>query len=106
MRRIGFDLDELLISTQELDVRLQWRRIWRRVTRLGRRLVALGNTPISDEAAICSEPQNRMSKELRECLKSLDAQMRVEMNESMLNAMNRKDGASQGRTSQGKHPAQ
>ena len=97
MRRIGFDLDELLISTQELDVRSRWRRIWRRVTRLGRRLVVLGNTPISDEAAICSEPQNRMSKELLEYLNSLDAQMRVEMNESMLNAMNRMNGASHGK---------
>jgi predicted nucleic acid-binding protein len=29
MRRIGFDLNELLISTQELDAHLQWRRIWR-----------------------------------------------------------------------------
>jgi hypothetical protein len=91
-RRIGFDLNELLIDTQELDVRLQWRRIWRRLARLGRRLVALGNTSISDEAAICSEPQNRMSKELRELLKSLDAQMRVATNESMLNAMNQMNG--------------
>jgi hypothetical protein len=106
MRRIGFDLDELLISTQDLDVRLQWRRMWRRVTRLGRRLIVLGNTPISDEAAICSEPQNRMSKELRELLKSLDAQMRVEMNGSMLNAMNRMTGASHGKASSGKHPTQ
>ena len=73
-------------------MRLQWRRIWRRLARLGRRLVALGNTSISDEAAICSEPQNRMSKELRELLKSLDAQMRVATNESMLNAMNQMNG--------------
>jgi hypothetical protein len=47
-----------------------------------------------------------MSKELRECPKSLDAQMRVEMNESMLKAMNRMTGASRGKASSGKHPTQ
>jgi hypothetical protein len=96
MRRIGFELDELVTGTQDLSRQLQWKRIWRRVTRLGGQLVALGKTTISDEATICSEPRNRLSKELRECLKSLDAQLRVEMSEWMLKVMDRRTTETEG----------
>jgi hypothetical protein len=95
MRRIGFELDELVTGTQDLNLRSRWTSIWPRVTRLGRQLVVLGNTLISDEAAICSEPRHRLSKELRECLKKLDAEMRAETNAWMLKVMDRSAAASE-----------
>jgi hypothetical protein len=103
MRRVGFEIDELVTSNEDVDVRKRWKRIWRAVRRLGNRLVVLGNTAISYERVICSEPRHRLSKELRECMKTLSAQIRLETSEWMLQAMDRRSSAgSQEGTSQPK----
>ena len=56
----------------------------------------------SHERVICSEPRHRLSNELRECMKTLSAQIRLETSEWMLQAMDRSSAGSQEGTSQPK----
>jgi hypothetical protein len=96
IRRIAFELGELLFDSAELKPMIAWKRIWRRLHLHGARLQALGQTPVSDQAALCKDWEQELSEDLRADNKLFDAHMRREQSKWMLNAMARVHAAGQG----------